>query len=99
MLYIVGARGMPMEDRRSIELGRLVTRWRKEAGLSQAALADALGTQQATVSKLETGAYRLTVVQLLSILEACGLSLGDVSHVIEAAAGAADRPIWERVDE
>lgn len=88
-----------MEDRRSIELGRLVTQWRKEVGLSQAALADALGTQQATVSKLEAGAYRLTVVQLLSVLDACGLSLGEVSGDIEAAGGAADRPIWERVDE
>lgn len=88
-----------MEDRRNIDLGRLVAQWRKEAGLSQVALADALGTQQATVSKLEAGAYRLTVVQLLSVLDACGLSLGDVSGVIETAVGAADRPIWERVNE
>lgn len=90
---------MSMEDRRSIELGRLITRWRKKAGLSQAVLADALGTQQATVSKLETGAYRLTVVQLVAVLDACGLSLKDASEAIETVASAADRPIWERINE
>lgn len=88
-----------MEDRRSIKLGQLIAQWRKKAGLSQAALADALDTQQATVSKLEAGAYRLTVVQLLAVLNACGLSLKDASETIEAAASAPDRPIWERINE
>lgn len=88
-----------MEDRRNIELGRLVALWRKEAGLSQAALADALGTQQATVSKLEAGASRLSVVQLLAVLDACGRSLRDAADSIEAAATEPDRPIWERIDE
>ena len=88
-----------MEDRRNIRLGQLIAQWRKEAGLSQSALANALDTQQATVSKLEAGAYRLTVVQLLAVLNACGLSLKDVSEVIATAASIPDRPIWERINE
>lgn len=88
-----------MEDKRNIELGHLITRWRKEAGLSQAALADALGTQQATVSKLEAGIYRLTVVQLFAVLDACRLNLAEVCGAIEKAVNVAERPIWERVNE
>lgn len=88
-----------MEDARNIRMGELVARWRKGANLSQAALADALGTQQATISKLETGVYRLTVVQLLGILDACGVSLADVVDSLEGAVGIGEKPIWERVDE
>lgn len=81
------------------DIGRLVAAWRKRAGLSQAALADALGTQQATVSKLETGSYRLSVVQLVSVLDACGLTLAEVANEITKAAGTDGRPLWERIDE
>lgn len=88
-----------MENNKNIELGRLVAKWRKAAGLTQAALADALDAQQTTVSKLEAGACRLTVVQLLSILDACGATLPDVAGEIQRVAGTGDVPIWERVDE
>lgn len=77
----------------------LIESWRKNAGLSQAALAEAIQTQQATVSKLEKGSYRLTVLQLLAILDACGRTLANVADEIEDAAGVKEKPIWERIDE
>jgi len=84
---------------KSTNLGALLAKWRKAAGLSQANMADALGTQQATISKLESGAYKLSVAQLLSFLNACGLAISDVAGEIDAAAKAEDKPLWERIDE
>lgn len=86
-----------IEERASI--GNLLAKWRREAGLSQASMADALGLQQATISKLESGAYKLSVVQLLSFLGACGLSVSDVACEIDAIAKMEDKPLWERIDE
>lgn len=83
----------------SINLGRLLAKWRKAAGLSQSNMADALGTQQATISKLESGAYKLSVAQLLSFLGACGLTVTDVAGEIDATARTEDRPLWERINE
>jgi transcriptional regulator with XRE-family HTH domain len=37
------------------QVGRLVERLRREAGLTQAALAERIGTTQAALSKIETG--------------------------------------------
>lgn len=83
----------------SISLGGLLAKWRKDAGLSQASMADALGTQQATISKLESGAYKLSVAQLLAFLSTCGLTMSDVAREIDAATRAEVRPLWERIDE
>lgn len=80
-------------------MGGLLAKWRKAAGLSQAAMADALGTQQATISKLESGAYRLSVTQLVSFLSACGLTLSDVASEIDELTSTEDRPLWERINE
>ena len=86
-------------DEAGCRLGELVSSWRRDAGLSQASLAEALGIQQAAISKLESGSSKLTVLQLLAILDACGLALSDVSRDIETAARACGIPIWERVNE
>lgn len=80
-------------------LGTLVSSWRKDAGLSQSAIAELLGTQQATVSKLESGTYKLTVAQLVCIVNACGLSLRDVAADVEDALKTDAKPIWERIYE
>ena len=80
-------------------MGVLLAKWRRAAGLSQANMADALSTQQATISKLESGAYKLSVSQLLLFLSACGLSMSDVAKEIDAATKTEDRPLWERIDE
>lgn len=90
---------MAYEENENARLGQLVASWRKRASLSQTALADALGTQQATVSKLESGAYKLSVAQLALILEACGLTFPMVAGELEAVLHADVKPIWERVDE
>lgn len=90
--------GVWMTDE-SINMGGLLAKWRKAAGLSQANMADALETQQATISKLESGAYKLSVSQLISFLSACGLTLSDVAAEIETVARTEDRPLWERIDE
>lgn len=90
-----------MDDRNTgaARLGALVSSWRKDAGLSQSAVAELLGTQQATVSKLESGTYKLTVAQLVFIANACGLSLEDVAGDVEDALKDDAKPIWERIYE
>jgi transcriptional regulator with XRE-family HTH domain len=88
-----------MPDREYVNLGTLIAKWRRDAALSQAALADALGTQQATVSKLESGRYRMSVVQLMTILDACGLTLTEIAGEIEGAMRTEGRPLWERINE
>lgn len=88
-----------MTEDSSRKLGALISTWRVSAGLSQANLAEALHTQQTTVSKIESGTYRLGVLQLLEILDACGLRLEDVADDIQDATRVEGRPLWERIDE
>ena len=80
-------------------LGILIATWRLGAGLSQTDLAEALHTQQTTISKMEAGTYRLSALQLLEILDTCRLRLADVADDIEGAVYAKGRPLWERIDE
>lgn len=86
-------------DEANKRLGELVTSWRKGADLSQASLAEALGVQQAAVSKLESGSSKLTVLQMLEILDACRLTLSDVCYDIELKVLPGKTPLWERIDE
>lgn len=90
---------MTHEENDNARLGQLVSGWRKGASFSQTALADALGTQQATISKLESGSYKLTVSQLSYILDVCGLTFPMVADELESVLHADAKPIWERVDE
>lgn len=83
----------------NVRLGEMIAGWRKRAGLSQSALADALNTQQATISKLESGSYKLSVLQLMALLSVCGLTLSEVSNEIEGALQVEGTPIWERINE
>ena len=85
--------------KQNASIGILIAKWRKRVNLSQAALADKLGSQQATVSKLESGVYSLSVLHLLAILDACGLSLVDVAVELENSTQSASRPLWERINE
>ena len=43
--------------------------------------------------------YRLGALQLLEILDACGLRLEDVADDIQDTARVEGRPLWERIDE
>jgi len=56
---------------------------RKEAGLSQAELADKLGRPQSFVSKYERGERRLDVVEFLAVLEALGVKPGTILEQID----------------
>jgi transcriptional regulator with XRE-family HTH domain len=59
--------------RNPVELGALLGRARRAAGLSQAELARRLGTTQSAVSRWERGREEPRLSTLASILRACGL--------------------------
>ena len=54
------------------DLGRLIASARRGSGLSQVALASAIGTAQSVVSRWERGADSPRVDTLVRILRACG---------------------------
>lgn len=83
----------------NLSLGRLIAEWRKRSGMSQAALAEALGSQQASISKLENGSKRITVAELSQALCACGLTFGAVSDDLDSLLAHEPQPLWERIDE
>lgn len=83
----------------NLSLGRLVAEWRRRTGMSQAALAEALGSQQASISKLENGSKRITVAELSQVLSACGLSFSAVGEDLDGLLAHDPQPLWERVDE
>jgi transcriptional regulator with XRE-family HTH domain len=59
-------------QQRLIEL--LVTQ-RKAAGLSQAALAEALGRYQSVIAAIESGSRRVDVIELLDIADIVGFDV------------------------
>ena len=56
-------------------VARVVRAARTEAGLTQAALAERLGTKQSVVSRWEHGHEEPRVSTLVRVMQACGLSL------------------------
>ena len=62
---------------------RLLQQARKEAGLTQIELADALGQSQSFVSKYERGERRLDVIQLRGVCQALGLTLAQFVERLE----------------
>lgn len=87
-----------MEDF-NLSLGRLIAKWRRRSGMSQAALAEATGCQQASISKLESGFKRITVSELSQVLCACGLTFSAVSDDLDGLIAYEPQPLWERVNE
>jgi transcriptional regulator with XRE-family HTH domain len=69
-------------------IAALVRGVRLEAGLSQAALAERLGTTQSAISRWEAGHDEPRIGSLAAILRACGLRL---SLVVETADDGVDR--------
>ena len=65
----------------------------------QADLAELLGNQQTSISKLENGSKRITVAELSQILCACGLTFGVVSNDLDSLFMHESQPLWERVNE
>ena len=66
----------------------LVKGARQDAGLSQRALAERLGTTQSAISRWESGGDEPRLGSLAAILAACGLRL---SLVVETADDGVDR--------
>jgi transcriptional regulator with XRE-family HTH domain len=56
---------------------------RKEAGLRQADLAQALGVPQSYVSKYESGERRLDILELREVCRAVGITLGKFGTRLE----------------
>lgn len=61
--------------RSATQIGNIVRRRRRTAGLTQQQLADQLGVRQATVSSVEAGAGGTKLTTLLDILAALNLEL------------------------
>ena len=66
---------------RQQRLIELLVQRRKEAGLSQAALAKALGRYQSVIAAMELGSRRIDVIELIDIADALGF---DIHVLIEA---------------
>jgi transcriptional regulator with XRE-family HTH domain len=68
-------------QQRFIEL--LVTQ-RKKAGLSQAALADALGRGQSIIASMESGTRRIDVIELIDLARVIGFDVHELIAVLMA---------------
>lgn len=70
----------------SEEYQRVITalkKARKERGITQAQLAEALGRPQSFIAKIESGERRLDVVEFVHLARLMGLELGDVLEGIK----------------
>jgi transcriptional regulator with XRE-family HTH domain len=69
-----GASGILMKQkslkRRYKRFQELLVEARKNAGLSQEAVAERIGQPQSVVSKIESGVRRLDVVEFMAVMEA-----------------------------
>lgn len=64
---------MQLQARTAKQLGSIIRRARKSAGLSQSALGEKVGLRQATISKLESGEPNTRIETLLDAMSALGL--------------------------
>ena len=69
----------------------LLRQLRKEKGITQTEVAQALGYQTSAVSKIERGQIRLDVVQLRTYCQAVGITLGEFVARLEESLTGADR--------
>lgn len=67
-------------------LPQLLREMRSEAGLSQVALAERIRRPQSFVSKYETGARGVDLVEVFEICAACGVTLSRFAARLERAA-------------
>lgn len=85
MPYTDGMAGRPSNKKPS-EIGARLARLRKEAGLSQAKLAEALGIPQRTLSYYEREAEHLPSTMITSAAKAVGVSVDVLLGVSEGGA-------------
>ena len=63
----------------------LLRQVRHEAGLTQAQLAERLGTMQSRITDYERGVRRLDLLELRQVCEAVGITLPEFVHRFEEA--------------
>jgi len=81
---------MPKKSLRTHEnsvLIGLLKEIRLKSGLTQAALAEAIGHSQSYISDIESGEKRLDLIQLRDYCDVCGTSLASFVRRFEAALG------------
>lgn len=83
------------------EVGGLIFKARKAAGLTQVELAERLEVRRSSVANIETGRQNLTLVRLFEIAEAIGVSVpsliptGGVDHRLVAQRERQQRHVKE----
>lgn len=74
-------RGGPLD----IVLGGRIKRLRRELGMTQTGLGEALGITFQQVQKYENGANRISALMLLKLADALGVTVGDLLHDLDPA--------------
>jgi len=73
-----------MNSPRHVRLGEVLAEARRQAGLTQGALAQALGQEQSFVSRYESGFRRLDAIELLDV---AAILRCDLTSVLSAVGG------------
>lgn len=68
----------PSASERVAILGSAVRRERQAQGISQQRLADAIGTDQAVIARLEAGKHNTGIATYIKIADALGVNLTDL---------------------
>lgn len=69
---------LPSASERVAILGTAVRRERQAQGISQQRLADAIGTDQAVIARLEAGKHNTGIATYIKIADALGVNLADL---------------------
>jgi transcriptional regulator with XRE-family HTH domain len=84
MARVVASMFTPASD----VLAAAVAKMRKDAGLTQRQLADALGREQNLVARIETSQRRIDLVEWVSICRACGTDPEvEITRLVRAIVG------------
>ena len=77
-----------LHSERHRRLAELIVEKRKRAGLTQAAVASALGRHQPFIANIESGERRVDLVELISLSEVIGFNLCEFVREIEQIGAA-----------
>ena len=69
---------MPSTSERTAILGTAIRRERQAQGISQRRLADAIGTDQAVIARLEAGKHNTGIATYIKITDALGVNLAEL---------------------
>jgi transcriptional regulator with XRE-family HTH domain len=99
VLIRVRRRGFPVNERHSPglnkrRLGRLLTRFREDAGLTLAQAAERLYTSRSAVSRLETGGTKVNVHILKSMLDVYNIGGDRWPGLIQMAVRSGEKGWW-----